>query len=134
MLTRAPNIDGWTGVHSQQVYPDPLFVHGNFIFDGGFGIDTDDGSHNLNVSNNVVLTGLYKDGIANSHKWYSGNVELFGNGCFSSGRCNNRGIMAPPFPAYTGTLLEPISNALDPAGFLLSLSLSIYLSPSLACC
>jgi hypothetical protein len=66
----------------------PAFIHvsGNFIFNGGFGIDTDDGSQRLNVTNNVVLTGLWKDGIANSHKSYSGNVELFGGGCFNSGQ------------------------------------------------
>jgi hypothetical protein len=28
----------------------------------------------------------WKDGIANSHKNYRGNVELFGGGCFSSGQ------------------------------------------------
>ena len=66
----------------------PAFIHvdKNFLFDGGFGIDTDDGSQRLNVTNNVVLTGLWKDGIANSHKSYSGNVELFGGGCFNSGQ------------------------------------------------
>ena len=65
----------------------PAFIHvdKNFLFDGGFGIDTDDGSQRLNVTNNVVLTGLWKDGIANSHKSYSGNVELFGG--VSSGTC-----------------------------------------------
>lgn len=71
---------------SSSLVPAFLHVYGNFIFNGGFGIDTDDGSQRLNVSNNVVLTGLWKDGIANSHKSYSGNVELFGNGCFNSGQ------------------------------------------------
>ena len=48
---------------------------------------TDDGSNRLNVTNNVVVSGgLWKDGIANSHKHYQGNVELFGQNCFNSGQ------------------------------------------------
>jgi len=63
-------------------------VHQNFLFGGGEApIDTDDGSNRLNVTENVVLQGgLYKDGIANSHKRYAGNVELFGENCFNSGQ------------------------------------------------
>lgn len=63
-------------------------IHGNFIHNGGsMPIDTDDGSNRLNVTNNVVVGGaLWKDGIANSHKRYAGNVELFGSNCFNSGQ------------------------------------------------
>lgn len=84
---RMPHLtDVRSGGGAPSLTPEHIYIHGNFIFDGGFGIDTDDGSHFLNVSNNVVKTGLWKDGIANSHKWYSGNVMLFGGGCFSSGQ------------------------------------------------